>query len=210
MASDTRRGTRDRRHECFPHHALQHPRPEMGRGPAETARHPSVHDARSEVEFGDLRTHPDHHLRPRSAYLGHRRRPAGGSLRPDVHRAGCHQEHLRDRLLRDVEHGSEACHVEEQPADDHCMENRRPCRLCPGGLYLCRRLCRAVAARRSGLHHLVVGDRRPGFHRARQRRSLLRTCPHRPRRPLLGPVCPRYDRRHHARYDPCAHRPCRP
>ena len=35
---------------------------------------------------------------------GHRRRPAGGALRPDVRRAGPDEEHLRHRLLPAAEH----------------------------------------------------------------------------------------------------------
>lgn len=76
------------------------------------------------------------------------------------------------------------------------------------GEYLRRRFGRAVAARRAACHQLLVGGRGARLAGARHERRLLRPGAHGPRRPVVGPVCPRYDHGHQPRHDHGPHRPC--
>ncbi len=95
---------RDRHQQRQPDAAVQHPRAEMGRGALHAVRCPDVHAARGQDvqrggrrDGGRVRLRGDPHRRDRG-------RPAGGHVRPDVHRRGHDQEHLRHRLLHHDEH----------------------------------------------------------------------------------------------------------
>ena len=92
----------------------------------------------------------------------HRRRPAGGPVRPGLLRAGHDQEHLRHRLVRAHERGRDLPRAGRRAADhrglDRCPRGPRPGRtgdghpLRPRGRHLRDRRGRAVAARRAGDH----------------------------------------------------------
>ena len=92
----------------------------MGRGFAGAVRHPRVDDAhRLRVVERGIRRDEDHDLRPQGTHRGHRGRPAGSAVRPDVRRAGVGEKHLRHGLLPADEQRGKAHHIVEQPADDH-------------------------------------------------------------------------------------------
>ena len=131
-----------------------------------------------------------------------RGRPAGGHVRPDVHRRGHDQEHLRHRLLHHDEHGRPGQAVQEQPAHDRRLETGRQGDVRPGGEHLHRRRGRAVAARRAGLHRAVRAGRGARQLGPRQWRRLRRPGVRGARGSLLGSVRPRRDLRHHARARP--------
>ena len=108
----------------------------------------------------------------------HRRRPAGGAVRPGLLRAGHDQEHLRHRLVRADERGRDVPRAGRRPAHhdrlDHpggqprrhgrsggsarCGRRRDPLR--PRGRHLRHRRRRAVAARRPRHHRPGRRDRR--------------------------------------------------
>ena len=82
--------------------------------------------------------HPDH---------GHRRRPAGGPLRPGRLPAGRDQEHLRHGLLHPAQHRPRARRVEARPHHDRRLRPGRQGRLRPRRVRLRRRRGHPVAAR---------------------------------------------------------------
>lgn len=84
LAADARRSARDRPEQRLTHDAVQHPHAAMGRGVAEAVRHSGVDDARGALVERGLRSDENHDLRPQSPHRGHRRRPAGRPLRPDL------------------------------------------------------------------------------------------------------------------------------
>ncbi len=83
---------------------------------------------------------------------GHRRRPAGGALRPGLPRPRHGQEHLRHRLLSAAQYRSERRGLAQPSGFDDRVEARRPYRLRARGQRLHRRRRRAVAARRTQDH----------------------------------------------------------
>ena len=67
---------------------------------------------------------------PGRADRRHPRRPAGGDVRPGVLRAGHGEEHLRHRQLHAAQHRHRAGAVEERPADDGLLQDRRQAGRC--------------------------------------------------------------------------------
>ena len=138
---------------------------------------------------GDLDGHPDRR-RPR--------RPAGGPVRPDVLRRRRGEEHLRHRLLHAPQHGHQGRAVEERPADDARLQDRRPARgLRARGLDRDHRRARPVAARQPRADHVVGRGRGAGRDRRGQRRRLLRAGVLRPVRAVLEERRPWRHRRPH-------------
>ena len=94
---------------------------------------------------GDARRHPDR---------GRPRRPAGGPVRPDVLLRRRGEEHLRHGLLHAPQHRHQGRPVEERPAHDPGLQDRRPAgRVRPRGLDRHHRRPRPVAARQPGHDH---------------------------------------------------------
>src|SRR5437763_656173 len=62
---------------------------------------------------------------PDGAGVGHRRRPAGRTLRPCLLHAGDDQEHLRNRLLRPHERGAEGAAAGRGPAHHRGLDAGR-------------------------------------------------------------------------------------
>ena len=103
----------------------------------------------SEV-YGDGRRLARHRQR---ADRRHRRRPAGGAVRPDVPQPGHGEEHVRHRLLHADEHRARRRSPStQQAADDRRVADRRPDRVRARRQRLHRRRGRAVAARRPRHH----------------------------------------------------------
>ena len=132
--------------------------------------------------------------RPRDADHRHRRRPAGGALRPGVLRARHGQEHLRHRLLPADEHRAAPARVGQPAAHDDRVGDRHAA-LRARRRRVRRRRRRAVAARRARVHRSLRADRSAGRKRARHRRRVSRARVHRPRQPALGRVRARHDAR---------------
>ncbi len=139
----------------------------------------------------------------------HRRRPAGGAVRPGLPLARPGQEHLRHRLLHADEHRRPGRRLGQQPADDRRLGSRQrhsstrskaasssPAPSCSG--------CATAWA-----HPAPRRGRGAGRGGSRQRRRLSGAGLRRPRRAALGPVCARRDGRPDPRHDRGAHRPRR-
>ena len=97
-----------RRQQRLADDAVQHPHAAVGRRTAASVRHPGEHAARGAVVERGLRHCLDRSRHRERADRGHRRRSAGGALRPDVPAAGHVQEHLRHRLFPAAEHRHDA------------------------------------------------------------------------------------------------------
>ena len=104
LAAHRRHGALHRCVEREPHAALQHPHRRVGRRAA--ARCSTVPRAVLPARGGVVRRLRAAHRIDgvRRAHRRHRRRPAGGALRPGLPDAGTGQEHLRHRLLPAAEH----------------------------------------------------------------------------------------------------------
>ena len=110
------------------------------------------------------------------------RRPAGGDVRPDLLLARRGQEHLRHGQLPAAQHRHRGGAVQERPADDGRLQDRRPGRgLLPRGRDRDHRRARAVAARQPQADQGRARGRGAGEVGRRQRRLLLRAG-------VLGPV----------------------
>ena len=142
----------------------------------------------------------------RRADRRHRRRPAGGAVRPGLPRARARQEHLRHRLLPAAEHRGAGGGVGQQPADHRRLAQGRQPDLRARRQRVHRRRRRAVAARRAEDRPVGRRDRGAGGIGARQRRRLPRPGVRGPRRAALGRLRARHDLRPHPRRDGGAHR----
>ncbi len=96
---------------------LRRPRGDAARGPAELRRFRHHGPLRSSTRWG--------------AGGGHRRRPAGGALRPGLLAAGDGQELLRHRLLRDAQHRFRASPERLRAPHDGLLRRPRPPRPTP-------------------------------------------------------------------------------
>ena len=99
----------------------------------------------------------------------HRRRSAGGPLRPGLLQAWHGEVHLRHGLLRAAQHGRRRGQLREPHADHARLPDRRAHHLRDGRLDLRRRRGHQVAARRT------EGDRGGGRHGGRSRRRFPTT-----------------------------------
>ncbi len=90
---------RDRPEQRLAHAALQHSHRRVGPGPAQALQHPRRPAARGPHIERSLRRNQHLARLAKDAHRGHRGRPAGRSLRPDVRASRPGQEHLRHRLL---------------------------------------------------------------------------------------------------------------
>ena len=119
--------------------------------------------------------------------VGHRRRPAGGAVRPGLPRAGHDEEHLRHRQLRAHARGRHLPRAGRGPADDRGLDpRRRHPRLRARGRDLRHRRRRAVAPRRARDHRAGRGHGPLAASVARHggRRAGARL--HRARQPVVG------------------------
>ena len=189
-----RRGLHDGRHQRQPHDAVRHHAACAGtRSCATCSTCPSTHlPAVAAVErarrrhVGPLRRagrHPDQR---------HRRRPAGGAVRPGLLRARDGQEHVRHGQLRAAQRRRRPV---PPPSDGHADDGgldagRRHGGLRPGGADLLDRIGDPVAARRARDHRRRGRDRSAGRQRRRQRRGLRRAGVHRARVTLVGSRTP--------------------
>ncbi|CAA9221522.1 MAG: Glycerol kinase, partial [uncultured Acidimicrobiales bacterium] len=131
-----------------------------------------------------------------------RRRPAGGPVRPGVHRPWHDEEHLRHRQLRPHERGGRRARTGPRPPHHGGVEPQRVRRhLRAGGLDLRHRRRRAVVARRPGAHRGRSRERGARRLRRRHRRCLRGARLHGAGQPVVGPVRTRRRPRHHARDD---------
>ena len=209
LEADRRRGARHRRRRnasrtmLFNIHTLR-----VGRRAAAAARRAAQHAARGAVvERGLRRVTADARAR-RRADRRHRRRPAGGAVRPDLHVARAWpRTPTAPAASCCMNTGTKPVASTQPAAHDRRLADRRPHRVRARRQRLHRRRRGAVAARRprasSSARRTSRGARRQ---RAGQRRRLSRAGVRRPRRAALGPVRARHDRRHHARHDRGAHR----
>ena len=139
---------------------------------------------------------------------GRPRRPAGGHVRPDLLRGRRGQEHLRHGQLPAAQHGHRGGAVEERPADDGGLQDRRPGRrVLPGGLDRHHRRAGPVAARQPQDDQGRARGRGPGQVGRRQRRLLLRAGVLGPVRAVLEVERARRDRRPDALRQRRPHRP---
>ena len=209
-----RRGPRHRPVQRQPHDAVRHRRAGAGATSCATCSAcpldalPEVRPSsgRFGVTVGPLRR-PGRHPR-----LRHRRRPAGRAVRPGLLRAGHDQEHLRHRQLR----------ADERRPGLPARRSRACSRRSPGrwptapSTYA---LEGAIFVTGAAVQWLRDGL---GHHRPRPTRSgpLAASVPdtggvvrrarlHRPGQPVVGPVRPGHDRRHHPGHDPRPPRPGR-
>ena len=132
---------------------------------------------------------------------GHRRRPAGGALRPGLPRA---RASARTPTAPAASCSRTRAASAPAPAEGLLttvawgVERPRGLRARGGDLRDRRR--GAVAARRPRRHRAGGRDRGAGALARRQRRRLPRARVHRPRLAALGPLRARHDRRAHARH----------
>ena len=192
LEADRRTRPRHRRQQRLAHDALQHPHRRVGRRAAAPLRRPASDAARGAVARArsTARSSTTLGLGGR-ADRRHRRRPAGGPLRPDVRRARAGEEHLRHRLLHAAEHRARSrCASRHQLLTTVAWKHRRRHGVRARRQRLHRRRGRAVAARRPRAHPhrrprsrrwppRVAGQRRrlprAGLRRARARRTGIRT-----------------------------------
>src|SRR5439155_1444814 len=135
----------------------------LGRRDAEAPRGP----ARRAAGGSPLRGHPRRDLGPRVAPARraghrHRRRPAGGALRPGVPRARRGQEYLWHRVLHAAQHGDHAGGLVAGTPHDDRVADRRSHDVCSRGQRVHRRRGDPVAARRSRALHARGGERGDG------------------------------------------------
>ena len=151
------RPPRHRPHQRLADDALRHPPAALGRGALRAARDRSGEPARAAALGQRLRD--DRRVRRRGPGRRHRRRPAGGALRPGLLRPGQRQEHLRHRQLRPAQHRTAGAAARRRPADDARLRPGERARLRARGLDLRHRRRGAVAARRPRDHRGGGGDR---------------------------------------------------
>ena len=135
----------------------------------------------------------------------HRRRPAGRPVRPGLPRAGHDQEHLRHRRFvlmnvgdRPAPSRSRACSPPSAwdarptaaPPTPSRAPSSSPAPPCSG--------CATASASSTTPPRSGRWPRRCADTERRRPRARL----HRPRQPVVGPVRPRHDRRHHPRHRP--------
>ena len=138
---------------------------------------------------------------------GHRRRSAGGALRPAVHEARPDQKHLRHRMLHAAEHRHARRPVVEPAGYYDRLETWRHDRVRTRRQRLRRRRGRAVAARRPWPDSQVRRSRSTRGIGPRQWRRLFRSGVRRTRRSALGFLRARFDLRPHPRHDRWPSRP---
>ena len=178
----------------------------VGRRAHVAARHPEVDAPRRSGLVRGLRHGQG---RPRGhPGRGRPGRPAGRPLRAGLLRRRRGEEHLRHRLLHAPQHGHEGGPVEERPAHDARLQDRRPARgLRARGLDRDHRRARPVAARQPRADHVLGRGRGAGRDRRGQRRRLLRAGVLRPVRAVLEERRPWRDRRPHPLRQQGPHRP---
>ena len=197
---------RHRLHQRLAHHALQHPHGRLGRGAAAAARRAARDAARRLSLVACLRHDRAHGAGRADTDRRHRRRPAGGAVRPGLPQGRHGEEHLRHRLLHAAEHRRPGGEVRQRAAQHGGGAGRprgRRARRRQGVRARRQRLHRrrggAVAARRAEVLRILRRRRKAGRRGARLRRRLPRARLHRPGRAALGPARARRDRRPDAR-----------
>ena len=132
----------------------------------------------------------------------HRRRSAGGALRPDVPQPGHVEEHLRHRLLPAAEHrhDADARRSNQLLTTVAWQIGGRTEYALEGSVFIGGAVVQWL---RDGLGLIRTAAEIEALARARarQRRRLPRAGVRRARRAALGSVRARHDRRHHARHD---------
>ena len=198
LAADRRPAARHRRHQRLPDPALQYPREPLGRGTSRPAAGP-----RRDAAGGTgllRRFRPDGGLRP-SAHAIPVRGIAGDQQAALVGQA-CFQPGMIKSTYGTgcfivLNTGDEAVGLEEPPAHHHRLPAGRQDHLRPRRFDLRGRGRRPVDARRHGPDRGRLRDRQAGPQGRYQPGCLPGPGLHRPRRPLLGPGCPRRHLRHH-------------
>ena len=189
-----RRRPRDRRDERQPHDDDEPRDARLGRRDPRDPRRPS-RDAAADpgLERGLRRGQG----RPgRNPGRRRPRRPAGGALRPDLLRRRRGQEHLRDGQLPPPEHRERGRPVQERPADDARLQDRRSaCHVLPGRRDRDHGRARPVAAGQPRPDQGVGRGRGAREDGRGQRRDLLRPRLLGPLRPVLAGRGPGRDRR---------------
>ena len=163
-----RRRPRHRAVERQPHDALRHPDAGLvGRAVRPVRRAASTRSPEVRPSSGRFGVTADGARRRRRRHPGqrHRRRPAGGAVRPGLLRAGHDQEHLRHRLVRADERRRPLPRAGRRPAHHRRLDHPRPGAtasphaLRARGRHLRHRRRRAVAARRPRHHRRGRRDR---------------------------------------------------
>ena len=140
-------------------------RPPGGTGRGRAVERPGRHDVGALRRTG---RHPGQR---------HRRRPAGGAVRPGLLRTRHGEEHVRDRELRPAQRRRDVPAAERGDADDGGLDARRRLRrLRPRGVDLRDRRRRPVAARRARDHRRRRRDR-PLGRRASTAATASSSCP---------------------------------
>ena len=157
---------RHRREQRLAHDAVRHPPQRLGPRAAEGAAR-----ARQRAAAGlsvQPRLRRDDAVRRADPDRRHRRRPAGGAVRPGLlpRRAG--QEHLRHRLLHADAHRRALPALEPRPHHHGGGAAGGRARICAGRQRLHRRRRGAVAARRAAGHRRQRRGAGAGRERARQ------------------------------------------
>ena len=207
LEADRRRDARHRRQQRVAHDAVQHPHARVGRRAADAVRRAGQPAAGGAAVERGLRASVDDARRRRRPDRGHRRRSAGGALRPDVRRAGHGEEHLRHRLLPAAEHrrtaGARRATGCSRPSPGRSAA--RPTYALEGSVFIGGAVVQWL---RDGLGLIRTSADVEALAAigAGQRRRLPRAGVRRPRRAALGSVRARHDRRHHARHDGRPHR----
>ena len=107
LALDRRCRPRHRLFQRVTHAAVQHQRPDVGRRASPPARRAARDPAGGNAVVACLWLYRsgDVFRDAQDSGRGHRRRPAGGLVRPGLLRSGARQEYLRHRFVRLDEHG---------------------------------------------------------------------------------------------------------
>lgn len=209
MAAFGRAAPHHRRIERLAHDALRHPHPRLGRRTARPVRHPALDAARSRTHERRIR----HDRLPAGTGADPDRlaggRPAGRAFRAAVHRPLLGQDDLRHGMLHHAQYGRPAPRLGQQPAGHRGVAARRQDDLCARRKRLRGRFGHPMAARRVETLLLVGRFGTAGASVEGYGRRLSGTGTDGTGRSLLGPLCPRHDRRHHARHDLRAHHPGR-
>ena len=142
---DRRQGPCDRLHQCFPHYAVQHPHPRLGRKAAGGAGYSALYAAAGAQQQRGVRLY--HHPGGKYPDCRNCRRPAGGAVWSVLLPKGTGKEYLWDRLLFADEHRRYPLHEPERAADHHCHRTGWKGAVCAGGQCLCGRCGHSVAAR---------------------------------------------------------------
>ncbi len=159
VAADRRQGSRDRRHQCLAHAAVQYPYRGMGRRSAKNPARAARDAAGGEGFVGAFRRQRGRIVRCADFDQGYCRRSAGRGGRAGVLCTRHDQVDLRHRVFCAAQHRRNAGRLEEPAAHNYCLSVERQAHLCAGRLDLRRGQRGAVAPRRPRPDQAGLRDR---------------------------------------------------